>query len=161
NASGQAVFSYTSTVAGSDLLAASITLQGGASLTSNQVTAIWTSPLTLTLAPLSATAPLGSPLTFTATLADASHQGAQAATVTFQVLNGPNAGATGQAVTDASGQAAFTYTSGVLGTDTLVATAAQGSSAISSNLSTATWIAIPTTLVYLGPVGGETNDPLT
>ncbi|HZF07956.1 MAG TPA: carboxypeptidase regulatory-like domain-containing protein [Thermoanaerobaculia bacterium] len=161
NAAGQSVFTYTSTLPGSDLLAASITLQGGAALTSNQVTANWTSPLTLTLAPLSATAPLGSSLTFTSTLADASHRGAPGVPVTFQVLNGPNAGATGQATTDASGQAAFTYTSSALGTDTLVATAAQGSGAITSNLATATWIAIPTTLVYLGPAGGETLDPLT
>src|SRR5262249_49211767 len=128
---------------------------------SNQVTAVWTSPLILALAPLAASAPLGSPLTFTATLADASHQGAPGVPVSFRVLNGPNSGATGQATTDAAGQAPFTYTSAALGTDTLVATAPQGAATLTSNLVTATWIAIPTTLVYLGPAGGETLDAVT
>jgi len=157
DATGKAVFTYTSTTSGTDTLQASITLQGGSALTSNQVTAVWTAPLTLSLAPLATTNPLGTPATFTATLADAAHQPVPGAAVGFQVLNGPNAGATGQATTDAAGQTTFTYTSAALGTDTLVAS----TGALSSNLVTATWIAIPTTLVYMGPAGGEYNDPVT
>ncbi|HEX3528051.1 MAG TPA: carboxypeptidase regulatory-like domain-containing protein [Thermoanaerobaculia bacterium] len=157
DATGKAIFTYTSTTAGTDTLQASITLQGGSALTSNQVTAVWTAPLTLTLAPLATTAPLGTSATFTATLADAAHQPVPGAAVNLQILNGPNTGFTGQAATDASGQAVFNYISAILGTDTLQATVG----ALTSNLVTATWVAIPTTLVYLGPAGGEFNDPLT
>jgi RHS repeat-associated protein len=156
DATGRALFSYTSIVAGTDTLQASITLQGGSALTSNQVTAAWTAPLTLSLAPLAATNPLGTSTSFTATLSDASRQPVAGAAVHLQILNGPNTGLTGQATTDAAGQAVFTYTSAVLGTDTLAATVGT----LTSNLATATWIAIPTTLVYLGPAGGEYNDPL-
>jgi len=160
DATGKVLFTYTSTISGTDTLQASITLQGGSALTSNQVTAAWTSPLTLSLAPLATTTPLGTSAIFTATLADASHQPVPGATVNLQILNGPNTGLSGQATTDASGQAVFSYTSSVLGTDTLAATAAQGSGTLTSNLVTATWIAIPTTLVYLGAAGGEYNDPV-
>lgn len=161
DATGKILFTYTSTTAGTDTLQASITLQGGSALTSNQVTAAWTSPLTLSLAPLATTSPLGTSATFTATLADASHQPVPGATVNLRILNGPNIGLSGQATTDASGQAVFSYTSSVLGTDTLAATIAQGGGTLTSNLITATWIAIPTTLVYLGAAGGEYGDPVT
>ncbi|MCX6902292.1 MAG: HYR domain-containing protein, partial [Verrucomicrobia bacterium] len=62
-------------------------------------------------------------------------------TVTFTVTSGPNAGATGTAVTDASGQATFTYTdAGGVGTDTIVATLVDASGATqTSNEAAKTW----------------------
>ncbi|HEX3126417.1 MAG TPA: carboxypeptidase regulatory-like domain-containing protein [Thermoanaerobaculia bacterium] len=155
---GQAVFPYTSTAAGTDTLEATITLQGGNTLASNPVTAIWTAPLTLTLAPPSATLPLGAPATVAATLTDGSHQPVPGSAVSFQVLTGPNAGRTGQGTTDAAGQATFTYTSTALGTDVLEASLGQG---LRSNRITTTWIAVPTNLSYLGPTVGKCGEPLT
>jgi RHS repeat-associated protein len=156
-ANGQAVFPYTSTIAGTDTLEATITLQGGNTLASNQVTAVWTAPLVLTLAPPSATLPLGAPATLVATLTDGSHQPVPGSAVSFQVLTGPNAGRTGQGTTDAAGQATFTYTSTALGTDVLDASLGQG---LRSNRVTTTWIAIPAALTYLGPTVGKCGEPL-
>jgi RHS repeat-associated protein len=157
-ANGQAVFPYTSTAAGTDTLEATITLQGGNTLASNQVTAVWTAPLTLTLAPPTATHPLGAPATLVATLTDGSHQPVPGSAVSFQVLTGPNAGRTGQGTTDTAGQATFTYTSTVLGTDVLDASLGQG---LRSNRVTTTWIAIPAALTYLGPTVGRCGESQT
>jgi RHS repeat-associated protein len=157
DAHGQTVFSYTSASADADTLAASILEAAGGTLASNSVTTTWTSPLLLALAPASATDPLGSSATVTVTATDARNQPAVNVTVTVTVLSGPNAGLSGQATTDAHGQAAFSYSGTNLGTDTLQA-AGGGSS---SNAAVVTWVAIPTRLVYAGPPIADLNDPLT
>jgi hypothetical protein len=76
----------------------------------------------LTLAPLSATNPVGTTHTVTATATDASGVAVAGAGVTFSVIAGPNASATGTGTTDANGQATFTYSdTGGAGTDTIQA----------------------------------------
>jgi hypothetical protein len=74
----------------------------------------------LSLGPAIVTAVAGTPVTETATLVDGSGYGLPDATVDFAVTSGPDAGTTGSAVTNASGQASFTYT-GAQGEDVVVA----------------------------------------
>ena len=74
------------------------------------MTTTWGAAQSLALSPLTATQPLGNTATVTALLLDGARRPVANATVTFQVVNGPDAGKTGQAVTDATGQAAFTLT---------------------------------------------------
>lgn len=81
-----------------------------------------TLPSAITLTPGSATNPVGTSHTVTATVRDQAGAPRAQQTVTFTVTAGPNTGATGTAVTNASGQATFTYTSnGTAGTDTITA----------------------------------------
>ncbi|MEA2695148.1 MAG: type secretion system secreted protein VgrG, partial [Acidobacteriota bacterium] len=155
-ADGRTVFSFTSKTAGTDTLEADLTLEGGGTLASNAVTTTWGSPQSLTLAPLTATYPLGSTATVTATLTDGARRPVANAPVTFRVVNGPDAGRTGQGATDASGQASFTLTGSGQGTDTLQALTPGGV----SNLATVTWTATATTLVYTGAAVGEYSDPM-
>jgi len=84
--------------------------------------------VTLTLAPASAINELGTPgqtHTVTATLAAGAAGGVSGQLIHFAILSGPNAGATGSGMTNASGQASFTYPAlqglGGLGTDTIQA----------------------------------------
>ncbi|HEX3527742.1 MAG TPA: carboxypeptidase regulatory-like domain-containing protein [Thermoanaerobaculia bacterium] len=160
DSSGQAIFSYTSTTPGTDTLDAEIALAAGGVLASNQVTAAWTAPWTLTLAPAAQTQPIHGTATLTATLEDGARQPVPGVAVTLQVTSGPNAGASAQATTGAAGTATFTLSSNSIGTDVLQGSIAQGPTTVLSNAATATWIAIPTTLTYLGAPFGEYNDPL-
>jgi hypothetical protein len=132
--------------------------QGGATLASNKVTTTWGAPRSLALSPLTASFPLGSSATVTALLTDGAHQPVANAPVTFQVVNGPDAGKTGQTVTDATGQATFTLTGSGQGADAIQATATGGPV---SNLVTVTWTATATTLVYTGAAVGEYSDAMT
>jgi hypothetical protein len=59
--------------------------------------------------------------------------------VNFSILAGPNAGVTGSGVTNANGQATFSYSSGKLGTDTLRASVSNLAGSINSNTVTVTW----------------------
>jgi RHS repeat-associated protein len=160
DAHGQTVYSYTSTATGTDSLAATIGLLGGSSLSSNPVTATWTSPLTFSLAPLTVSQPVGTAATFTATLLDGLGQPVPNVAVTFTVGSGPDAGTTAQATTGAGGQAVFTFTGSAPGADLVQATAGTGTGALVSNPATAVWTAIPTAVTYTGPAFGDFNDPL-
>lgn len=94
------------------------------------------------LSPQSATNPVGTNHTITATLQDSNGNPIANRTVTFQVISGPNSGANGTATTDASGKASFTYTgSGGPGTDQIQASFQnnQGQT-ILSNIVTKTWV---------------------
>jgi len=158
---GQTVYSYTSATAGTDTLEATIGLQGGSSLSSNPVTATWTSPLTFTLAPLTVSQPVGTAATFTATLLDGLGQPVPNVSVSFSIASGPDAGGSAQATTNGSGQAVFTFTGATPGSDLVQATAGSGAGALVSNPATAVWTAIPTTITYTGPSFADYNDPLT
>jgi len=76
--------------------------------------------------------------TVTATIAAGADGGVPGIPVTFEVLSGPNAGASASSTTDASGQASFTYTAlqhcSGLGTDVIQAcfTDTQGTKACAS-----------------------------
>lgn len=94
-------------------------------------------PANITLAPPTATNPVGTMHTVTATVTSASGGPVPGATVTFTVTSGPNMGVTGTAVTDSEGLASFTYTSnGLPGTDTIEASVGN----VTSNEVTKTWV---------------------
>lgn len=130
----------------------------------------------VTLSPPTSVQATGTPYTAKALVTDAGNQPIANVVVNFNVLSGPNAGKSGQATTDSTGTAAFTYTSLVVGTDILQATvtnAAGGS--IQSDQVTTTWTssspcspsvsqppgASVTTISFAGQGVGEFNDPLT
>ncbi len=78
----------------------------------------------LTLGPATVTAPVGQPVTETATLLDGSGSaGLPNAVVTFTVTSGPDSGTTRTAVTNASGQATISLTGAEQGEDVVVASA--------------------------------------
>ncbi|MGB3952168.1 MAG: Ig-like domain-containing protein [Solirubrobacterales bacterium] len=76
----------------------------------------------ITLSPASATNPIGQNHTVTATVKDAVGDPIVGRTVNFEIFAGPNAAKTGSGITDANGQAVFTYTSSAPGTDEIRAT---------------------------------------
>ncbi len=76
---------------------------------------------TLTLSPATNTLAVGQSVTETATLLDGGGDGLPNATVNFTVSSGPDAGQSGSAITDNTGQASFTYTGVATGTDLIVA----------------------------------------
>jgi beta-lactam-binding protein with PASTA domain len=67
---------------------------------------------TVGLAPVSALLPPGGSHTVTATATSAGGAPVPGVTISFRVLDGPNAGATGEGVTNAAGQTTFTYQDG-------------------------------------------------
>jgi uncharacterized repeat protein (TIGR01451 family) len=96
------------------------------------------SPLVVSLAPATATNPVGTNHTVTATVTrDSVPQPGVA--VTFDVISGPNTGTEGGSTTGAAGTATFTYTSATAGTDTIRASVVDGETTISSNDVTKTW----------------------
>ena len=160
DATGQAVFVYTSGQAGTDSVVAEVALAGGAVQASNTVSTTWTAPRTLTLEPVSQSHPVGSEADFVATL----RQGTEAVageTVTLAATSGPDAGTTEDATTDASGEAHFALVGQAAGTDLLEARAGSGADALVSEPVSATWTAIPTALAVTAPPVAEWNDPLT
>jgi len=78
----------------------------------------------LTLTPLTDTNSIGTSHTLTAKLVDANGNPIPNETITFTVIDGPHAGTTGTAVTDANGEATWSYTGTNEGKDTIVATGA-------------------------------------
>jgi len=153
---GTALFTYTSGIAGTDTIVASVIGAGGNSIQSNSVLAIWNAPIAITLAPPAATQQLGSTYTATATVTSGGSP-ASGATVTFNVLAGPNAPKSGTATTNAAGVATFSYAGTTLGTDFLQAT----TGSTTSNQVVVKWTNIPTALQFLGSYGAEYNDPQT
>ena len=129
----------------------------------------------LTLNPPTSVQPAGTPYTATAQLTDAGGQPTPNATVTFMVLSGPNAGKQGTGTTDFQGNATFTYTSAVAGTDILQATVTNTTGgSIQSDQVTTTWTSsdpcpapkqppdpATTTIALVGQSTGEFSDPLT
>ena len=162
DATGQAVFSFTSTAAGVDRLDGEVTGAAGGTVTSNPVSVEWTATESVTLAPPVATRFLGAEYTATATVTDGSAPVAGIA-VHFEVLRGPNVGVVADATTDSAGRATISYTSSALGMDLLEAflSAGSGASGRSSNPVSVTWQLIPTRVTYTGPASGEHSDPLT
>jgi hypothetical protein len=76
---------------------------------------------TLILSPATTTQLVGQQVTETATLLDGGGNGLANANVNFAVTSGPNAGQTGSAVTNNTGQASFTYSDTAPGTDIIAA----------------------------------------
>ncbi len=79
-----------------------------------------------------------------ASLTDASGQPQPNVAVNFSVTSGPNAGLTGQAVTDSQGHATFTYTSTVAGMDAIAASITNASGGVVNAAPvTVTWAPTP------------------
>ena len=74
----------------------------------------------ITLTPETATNPIGTPHTVTATILE-NNEPVSGKEVTFTVTSGPHAGTTGTGITDSNGQATFTYTGTIAGTDNIQA----------------------------------------
>ena len=95
----------------------------------------------ITVTPGTATNPVGSSHTVTATVLNNTGAPLAGVTVTFKVTSGPNAGKTGTCVTNTAGQCTFTYsgTAGA-GTDNIIATFTDATGTLhSSNNATKTW----------------------
>ena len=88
------------------------------------------------LAPVSATNPVGSQHTVNATVQDDLGNPIVDYDVNFTIVSGPHVGLTGTDVTDANGQATWSYTGTTAGTDTIVATGATET----SNNASKTWV---------------------
>jgi hypothetical protein len=124
NASGRADFTYTSNgVIGTDTIQACFTNAANQEVCSNIVSKNWVQPTeSIVLTPGTATNPVGTTHTVTATLQANAGAPVPNRQVRFRVTSGPNANAAGSANTNASGRAEFTYTSnGAVGTDTIQA----------------------------------------
>ena len=125
DASGDATFTYSSPTAGTDTIVARFTDSQNVVVTSNEVTKIWEAvaptPGSIDLDPPTATNPVGTSHTVTATITDPDGTIA-GATIDFNVTSGPNVGDNSTGTTDANGQASFTYTGdGGPGTDVIEA----------------------------------------
>ena len=92
----------------------------------------------ITLAPETDTNPTGTQHTVTATVVEGG-QPASGKVVTFMVTAGPNAGLTGTGTTDVNGQATFTYTGNIAGTDSIKATYISPQGPQDSNTVTKVW----------------------
>jgi RHS repeat-associated protein len=92
------------------------------------------------LAPASTAAVTGNPVTLTATVTDTNQRPVPNVNVTFTVTASPGQGMSGQAVTDASGLASFTFTSTIVGTSTVQAAETDAfGNVLRSNLAKVTW----------------------
>jgi hypothetical protein len=104
---------------------------GGVTITSN-----------ISLSPATATNPVGTSHTVTAKIVDSTGAPVAGKTVTFTVDSGPNAGKTGTGVTNASGEATFTYSdTGGAGADSISAVFTTDAGAQEKATATKTWTA--------------------
>jgi hypothetical protein len=102
----------------------------------------------VSLVPPAQTHPVLSTATVTATFTNSCGQPLSNTAVNFSILSGPNVGGSGSGVTNANGQATFTYGSGHVGTDILRASVTNLVGSINSNTVTVTWT------VSFAPGGG-------
>jgi RHS repeat-associated protein len=123
----------------------------------------------LALQPATLSASGGSPVTPSAILTDATGAPLPNVNVNFNILSGPNAGQSGQDITDTQGNAHFTYTGAVQGADILQASVQNASTAtLLSSQAVVTWQTAScagggaqnnaASLVYIGATAGEFND---
>jgi hypothetical protein len=144
DSNGQVTFSYVGNVVGTDTISASFQDNAGETISSNEVIKEWEEgipvPEFIVLSPVSATNPVGTTHTLTATVQDDNGNPVVGKLVTFEVTAGPNMGATGNGVTDSNGQVTFSYVGNVVGTDTISASFVDDSGKIiSSNQATKQW----------------------
>lgn len=103
----------------------------------------------ITLAPGTATNPVGTDHTVTATVVEGdpgSTTPVVGTVVTFEVLSGPHTGTTGTDTTDAAGEATFTYPGTAAGTDTIQARFTDSEDVVQrSNIVEKVWEAAPVT----------------
>ena len=100
---------------------------------------------TLTLSTTTTSAPVGTPATITVTATDTNGNLLPNATVFFSIISGPDSPMSGPALTNANGQASFTYPGGgAAGTDVIQASAGT----VPSNTESVTW-SVPGPLSYI------------
>jgi hypothetical protein len=146
NASGQAMFTYTSNgMTGTDTIQASGSVSGSPFSCTAMKT--WVpAGIACTLTPPTATNPVGTNHTVTVTVTDNGNP-VSGNMVNFSVTAGPNTGANGSGTTNASGQAMFTYTSnGMAGADTIQASGTVMSMPFSCT-ATKTWVVLPSIVI--------------
>ncbi|HEX9984114.1 MAG TPA: Ig-like domain-containing protein [Thermoanaerobaculia bacterium] len=127
---------------------------------------------TLGLTPANLNGNGGSPVTLLAHVADAGGLPLPNVVVDFKAVSGPNAGQTSEAVTDARGDARFTYTGTAQGADVVRATITNASgAAVTSNDATVAWTTascgpdVPqppagqASLLYVGATRAQYSDP--
>jgi 5-hydroxyisourate hydrolase-like protein (transthyretin family) len=145
NASGDALFSYSSAIAGSDTIQGCMTNSSGLTQCSNQVVRTWTGVnginYDLMLMPASDTNPVGTQHMVTAEVFNSTGQPVGGVPVKFTVKSGPEAGAVATVTTDASGKATATFSSANPGTDAIVAAATLGGVVQTSNTVSKLWVA--------------------
>ncbi len=95
----------------------------------------------IVLTPLNAINVIGTNHTVTATVADSMGDPVVGTTVTFNVIAGPNTGAMGMDVTDVNGQAFYTYSSPVVGIDTIEGCFTDNAMVVQCDQVTKQWIA--------------------
>lgn len=141
---GLANFSIAGAQVGADVVQASFTniSGGGTKVLSNNATIHWIPTVSIALAPATATEQIGSAYNATATVTDGNGQPVGNLNVSFLIASGPNQGTTVAATTNVSGQAFFTYTGNIAGTDQLSASVVGTNGQIG---------ATPATIVWEGP----------
>lgn len=97
----------------------------------------------IVLTPTAGTACVGTNHVVTATVADNLGNPVVGTNVAFDVIAGPNTGVNGNGVTNAAGQATFTYSSAVPGVDTVQACFVNSSAALVCTTATVTWVPLP------------------
>jgi hypothetical protein len=93
----------------------------------------------LSLVPPAQTHQVLTTATVTATFTNSCGQPLSNTAVNFSILSGPNAGVTGSGVTNANGQATFSYSSSKLGTDNVRASVTNLAGSLNSNTVAVTW----------------------
>jgi hypothetical protein len=106
----------------------------------------------LTLTPATATNDVGVMHTVTALVKDTINNPIAGVVVNFTIISGPNAGLSGSATTDSNGEATFSWTSLVVGTDTVEASVVNAAGAPVTTTATKDWV-IPSNVIPEVPFG--------
>jgi hypothetical protein len=108
-----------------------------------------TTPVVASLTPTSTSQPVtgSATLTVTATRNSAAQSGLG---VTFSVLSGPHAGATGTGTTNAAGQATYTLHGTTPGTDVVRAAVQDGATSVDSNQASVSWTPVTSNITVTG-----------
>lgn len=145
DANGEATFSWVSAVAGTDVVVARFTDSQQNIKTSNEARKTWEDsdlpPVqTIDLTPTTATNQIPSSHTVTATVREGGDP-LEGVTVDFEVISGPHAGDSGSSVTDANGEATFSWNGLFVGQDVVVARFMNNlQEVVTSNEATKDWI---------------------
>jgi RHS repeat-associated protein len=139
---GLASFSIAGATVGTDVIQASLKNLSGATILSNNASILWIPTVSIALAPGTATEALGTPYNATATVTDGNGRPVGNLAVTFEISDGPDQGLTLTATTNALGQAFFTFTGSIPGTDELSASVVGTSGQVA---------APPVSVVWEGP----------
>jgi hypothetical protein len=123
NGAGEAFFVYNSAAAGVDIVVACFENSQMVTQCSNALSVNWTlaEGESIVLSQAVNNLPVGTTHTVTATVEDEDNNPIEGVTVDFEVIAGPNAGNTFSALTDASGQAQYSYVGNVAGVDQIQA----------------------------------------